>query len=121
MKTQIENFLKTIEVENLNILDFVNIDDIDYNNAYNSIYEMIDYNCGFDVEIIYYTNACDYLREHDPSLRDSIQIALDLGYHEYANINSEFLASLHASEKTKIDFEFYETEIDNFFTNLLIN
>lgn len=118
MKTQIENFLKDIQIENLYILDYVNIDEIDYNNAYDSIYEMIEENCGFDVEIIYYTNACDYLREHDPSFRDSIQIALDLGYHEYANINSEFLASLHASEKTKTDFEYYEDQINEFFLNL---
>ena len=118
METKIKNFLKTIEIKNLDILDYVNIDNIDYNDAYNSIYEMIEDNRGFEVEIIYYSNAIDYLKENDPSLRESIAIAMEYWYNTYENTNSEFLASLHATEQTKIDFQEYENQINEFFLNL---
>ena len=121
MKTKIQNFLKTIEIDNVNIMDFVNIDDIDYSDAYSSIYEMINENRGFEVEIIYYSKAIEYLMKNDPSLRESIAIAMEYGYDTYENINSEFLASIHASVQTKIDFEYYENQINEFFLNLLIN
>ena len=45
-------------------------------------------------EIIYYNKAMEYLSEHDWSLRESAEIASDLGF-ELKNINSEMLATLH--------------------------
>ena len=35
---------------------------------------------GFDVEIIYYSNAIEYLQKNDNSLRESLAIADELGY-----------------------------------------
>jgi hypothetical protein len=116
MKTteQIKTFLETIEIENINILDYINIEEIDQNFAYESIFEMIHENNGFDVEIIYYSSACDYLKNNDNSFRDSIEIAIDMGY-SIENLNSELLASLHASNRAIIDFQEYQDEINNFF------
>lgn len=116
MKTekQIIEFLKTIQIENIDILDYIDIEEIDQNFAYESIFDMIHENRGFEVEIIYYSNAIKYLSENDNSLRDSIEIAVDMGY-SIENINSELLASLHASQKTIEDFQEYENEINNFF------
>ncbi len=50
-------------------------------------------------EIIYYHNAMAYLSENDPSLRDSIAMAIELGFKD---INSELLATLY-----------YQTELIN--------
>jgi hypothetical protein len=45
----------------------------------------------------------DYLSENDASLSESIEIAVDMGY-SLENLNSETLASLHASQKARDDF-----------------
>lgn len=44
-------------------------------------------------DIIYHAVAMDFLKEHDPSLRNSLEIADEMGYQTKA-INSELLASL---------------------------
>lgn len=44
-------------------------------------------------EVIYYYKAMDMLREHDPSLTKSLNLAQDFGY-EPKNLNSEVLATL---------------------------
>jgi len=44
-------------------------------------------------EIIYYANAMNLLREFDPSLSESLEIAAEFGY-EPQNLNSEILATL---------------------------
>tara|TARA_R110000868_G_scaffold296368_1_gene556648 strand:+ start:289 stop:663 length:375 start_codon:yes stop_codon:yes gene_type:complete len=50
----------------------------------------------FDIEIIYYQLAMQFLMEHDNSLQDSIDLAVSCGYKaEY--LNSELLASLLGS------------------------
>ncbi|WP_323170648.1 hypothetical protein, partial [Pantoea agglomerans] len=41
-------------------------------------------------EVIYYSNAIKYLSDHDDSLRESLQLAHDLGYTA-DKINSELL------------------------------
>lgn len=45
-------------------------------------------------EIIYYTYAIKYLSENDPSLRDSLALASDMGC-DMNNLNSETLATIH--------------------------
>ena len=117
LKTQIEEFLKSLNIENLEIMDYVDIEDIDMNNAFDSIYGQIDDAGGFNVEIIYYSNAIEYLSENDKSLMDSIGIALENGY-TLENINSELLASLLASQKVSEDFYDKEEDITNFFNSL---
>ena len=52
-----------------------------------------------------------YLSENDFSLSESIEIAVDMGY-SLENINSELLASLHASQKARDDFNGITDEID---------
>lgn len=116
MKTneQITEFLKSLDIDNLNILDYINIDEIDHDNASESIFEMINDNNGFEVEIIYYSNAIEYLKRNDPSLSESMEIANQYDYKLYM-LNSEVLASLHASQKAMSDFWEYQDEINNFF------
>ncbi len=111
---QITEFLKAIEVENLDILNFINIEDIDHSDAFESIFEMINDNGGFNIDIVYYSNAIEYLKRKDNSLFESIEIANEYGY-SLEHINSELLASLLASKNVMIDFVDYKEEINNFF------
>ena len=114
---RIEDFLNGLEIDNLEVMDYVNIDDIDFSNAYQSIYNMIDDNGGFNVEIIYYCNAIDYLSKNDPSLHESLQLAADFGFN-LTDLSSEVLASLLASENCLNDFSKLETDIEDFFNEL---
>jgi len=114
---RIEDFLKSLNIDNLYVMDYVNIDDIDFSDAYQSIYDMIDDKGGFDVEIIYYSNAIDYLAENDPSLHESLRLAYEFGF-ELSKLNSEVLASLLASENCRNDFSKLSDEIDEFFNEL---
>ena len=113
---KIETFLRSLRTE-VEIMDYIQIEDIDYSDAYQSIYEMIDENGGFDIEIIYYSNAINYLKENDSSLHESIEIALEYGY-ELKSINSELLASLLAERNARDEFSELEKEINDFFSEL---
>lgn len=116
MRTKIENFLSELNTE-IDVLNYVNIDNIDHNNAFDSIYQMIEDNNGFDIEIIYYSNAIEFLAKNDPSLHESLEIASDYGF-EVKNLNSEILASLLASENARNEFYELEHEINMFFEEL---
>ena len=113
---KIETFLRSLKTE-VEIMDYVKVEDIDYLDAYNSIYDMIDENGGFDIEIIYYSRAIEYLEINDNSLRESLEIAQEYGY-ELKNLNSEILASLLASQNAKKEFYELEKEINDFFNEL---
>jgi len=66
----------------------------------------------WNVEIIYYHKAMEYLKEHDTSLAESVEIAAEYGY-QLDTINSETLASLHASRKKESDYwDFVAPELD---------
>ena len=114
--TAIENFLSGLNTE-IDILNLINLEDIDYSNAFNSIEEMISDNNGFDMEVIYYASAMEYLMENDNSLRESLEIAHELGYTA-DKINSETLASLLKSQNERENFTELESEINDFFTEL---
>ena len=114
--TAIENFLSGLNTE-IDILNLINLEDINFSDPYNSIYEMIDENYGFDQEVIYYASAMEYLMENDNSLRESLEIAHDLGYTA-DKINSELLASLLKSQNERENFTELESEINDFFSGL---
>ena len=82
--------------------------------AFYHISEVLSENSAFDVEIIYSSNAIEYLAKNDPSLSTSLELAADLGY-EIKNLNSELLASLLASQESREQFDALESEIDAFF------
>ncbi len=113
MKRKIENFLRELNTE-VDVLYFVDIDNIDMSNPFDSICKMIEDNNGFDIDIIYYSNAMNYLSKNDPSLKKSLNIAAELCY-EVQNLNSEILASLLASKLVREEFYELESEINDFF------
>ena len=53
-----------------------------------------------EIEVIYYSNAIAYLKEEDPSLKNSLQIAKNMGY-DLGSLNSELLATLLKQENEK--------------------
>jgi hypothetical protein len=121
LKNKIETFLNSLNIDNLEIMDYVDIEEIDLSNAFDSIYGQIDDAGGFNVEIIYYSNAIEYLQEHDPSLNQSLDLAAEMGLltlFTNNNLNSEVLASLLASQNVRTDFYDKEEDIDNFFNSL---
>lgn len=113
MKKKIENFLANLKTE-VDVLSLVDIDNIDMSNPFDSICKMIEDNNGFDIDVIYYSNAIDYLSKNDPSLKKSLNIAAELCY-EVQNLNSEILASLLASKLVREEFYELESEINDFF------
>jgi hypothetical protein len=100
---------ENVNIENLNILDYIsNFEDI---NSFEELSEELDDNRAFEVEIIYYSNAIQYLMKEDPSLRESLEIAEEFGYSASA-LSSEILASLLASQRVREDFQRYESELN---------
>ena len=63
-------------------------------------------------EIIYYETAMDYLKENDPSLNESIDLAVAMDF-ELSSINSELLASLLKSENNLEDYNSFIEEVFN--------
>jgi hypothetical protein len=99
------DFLNNIIKENLSEYDS------------NFIYEELESEGFFNIEIIYYSKAIKYLAENDASLGESINISLEIGL-SLENINSEALASLHASrDRENKYFEFVAPELDKIYNN----
>ena len=113
---KIVDFLNNLRTD-VTITDYIELSEIDFEDAYNSIFDTLQDNGGFNIEIIYYSNAIAYLKENDPSLRESLEIAIEYGM-ELSNINSEILASLLASRNVVEEFSELQNEIDSFFSEL---
>lgn len=96
----------------LNDIDIdVSVEDIQDCDSVDCLNDCLMSNGLFDIEIIYYSKAMDYLSEHDSSLKESLGLAHDIGY-EVKDLNSELLASIHASQKAQDDFWELKDEIE---------
>jgi hypothetical protein len=82
------------------------------------IENLIDDNGGFEVDVIYYSNAMKFLSENDASLKDSLTLAHDLGY-SMQHINSETLASLLASQMIRNEFEGIKSELNDLIETMI--
>lgn len=117
IKNKIEKFLAELNTE-VDILACVDIEDIDLDDAFDSIASMIEDNNGFNIEIIYYGRAMEYLTDNDTSLTISLELANDMGYN-LKSLNSEILASLLASENSRESFYECRDEIEDFFKDIV--
>lgn len=113
---KIESFLRSL-CSDVDILYYINVEDIDLENPFDDIYIKLIESNAFDQEVVYYRNAAEYLLENDPSLRESLQIASDYGF-ELDNLNSEILASLLKTNNVTEYFYNLEDEINSFFGEL---
>jgi len=111
-----ENFLNEIS-EDLEHNISEHITDFEEIKDFEDLQEELENNDFFNVEIIYYKTAAIYLQENDASFYESLEIANEYGYTT-ENLNSELLASLHASQSLRDDFYQLEDEINDFFNNL---
>ena len=84
--------------------------DLEDVSTFDELEDFLINNTMLDAEIIYYSRAIAYLKEHDPSLRESLEIATEMGY-TVENINSELLASLHVTQRIRDKFYSLENEI----------
>ena len=113
-KTALINFLTENGPE---LIDFqYHLESEDF-NSFEEVRTLIQEDGGLDIDIIYYSAALDYLREHDASLRQSLELAQDLGYKP-ADLSSEILASILATEITRGEFEELETEFSDLLEEL---
>ena len=112
--------VKAMEREIKPLLDGIGIDFYDYEDieTIDNLNDELEDNNNFDVEIIYYSNAIDYLRENDESLQESIQIALEYGY-TLESVNSELLASLLASKQTREDYYNIQDDIEEVIDDIM--
>lgn len=86
----------------------------DPEKCFNDIYEELEENGFFNIEVIYYSEAIKYLFENDPSFKESIETALEYGCN-LESVNSELLASLLASKKARDEFNDLRYDFINFF------
>ena len=100
-------------IEDIDVTDYITEADLEEGNINdaNELYDLLHDNYAFDVEIIYYSTAMEYLTEHDQSLSESFEIANEMGF-DLENLSSETLASLHASRQAEEDFWSIKDEID---------
>lgn len=72
------------------------------NDKKENIDDMMEYleeRCS-EIEVIYFSNAMEYLKEHDRSLQESLALAADCGF-SVENLNSETLATLLMQQKAR--------------------
>lgn len=100
--------------------DCVELNDIMINTIYNTdsdnaqdfINELDKRIC--EQEIVYYSRAIEYLAEHDASLRDSLELAHDLGYTT-EQLNSELLATLLYQDNLRNELQDITKDIEQAF------
>lgn len=114
IKQKEEFFNKISEHLEFDIMDYICTDELEYINDYDKLEGKLSDEGAFDIEIIYYAKAMDYLRENDTSLQESMEIADEYGY-EPKHLNSELLATLLASRNAREEFAELEVEIEEFF------
>ena len=113
-ETLLANLLETVQIDNLDLQYFIENSDA---TSYGELEEYICENNGFDVEIIYFSDAIDFLKEYDQSLSESLDIAKGLGL-DIGDLTSEVLASLLASENCRNDFWESRNEIEEYYTSI---
>jgi hypothetical protein len=109
-------YFEELEDDMFNDIPFTELDLADI-NSYDELYNAVDDAGFFNVEVIYYSNAMEYLIEEDTSLSESMGLAADMGYQP-ENINSELLASLLKSQKLRESLDERQPQIDDFFDEL---
>ncbi len=100
LTSSIKSFVNSLSLDHLDPTDTINSIDLRYVEDYSDIeseLNCVDEYSQFNQEIIYYSKAIQYLSDNDPSLRDSISLAIEQGY-ELDSITSELLASILATD-----------------------
>lgn len=96
-----------LKYSDLDVLYFINDDDLeeieDEDGLRDYLTELNEDGEITNAEVIYYSNAMEYLRDNDASLNDSLEIAKEYGYN-IDQLNSELLASLLMTRNQEEEF-----------------
>jgi len=71
----------------------------------------------YHAEIIYYHNAIDYLKEHDPSLQESLGRAAEMGF-TLESVNSELLANILLQDSLRETLYSFRDDLEEYFEEL---
>lgn len=103
----------TLKNEDLNQFNYITDTDYKYHiegsDSIDDLREALLNNIA-ETDVIYYSNAMDFLAEEDQSLQESIELALEYGYN-LADISSELLATMLLQKRM-------EEELDDFITTV---
>lgn len=119
---KLENFFGEIYRNQIHgdnsVNDFINWNDYDESElSFDWLIDLLRDSNFFDIEVIYYRNAIDYLSENDASLLESLEIAEEYGY-KCSSLNSEILASLLKSRNFEDEFYSNKSEIEQIFEEI---
>ena len=114
IKQKKDFFNKISENLDIELMDYFQEDELQDILNFDEVVEILEEHSAFDVEIIYYYKAMEYLMENDTGLNESMRIADEHGY-EVKSLNSELLASLLASENAREEFYELRDKIEEFF------
>ena len=96
------------DTDDLSSISF-DMDESDINSA-DDVFEYIEDKIN-EIEVIYYDNAMKILSKYDPSLRESLEYASDLGY-DCKDLNSELLATIACQEWARQDLDDIRDDIE---------
>ena len=104
-------------IDTKDIIDIDNLENFDSSKTFDEITNIMQDKNAFNLEIIYYSNAIDFLKKYDPSLNESLATAVEYGF-SIESLNSELLASLLYSQIETENFYSLESEITDFFSDI---
>ncbi len=110
----LQEFVNTLSVDGVDLEYHIDWSSTDVVEDYYDLTEMLVESGAFNIEVIYYGSAMEYLTQNDTSLTRSLGLASEYGYTP-DNINSELLASLIKSEDAREEWDEYENQVDEFF------
>ncbi len=110
----LQEFVNTLSVDGVDLEYHIDWSNTDVVEDYYDLTEMLVESGAFNIEVIYYGSAMEYLTQNDTSLTRSLGLASEYGYTP-DNINSELLASLIKSEDAREEWDEYENQVDEFF------
>jgi hypothetical protein len=115
MKTyeQIKEFLESLPIDK-NIVDSIDINMIDQNNPFDSIFNYLSSINGFHKKFVNSKEAMDYLTRYDTSLVTSLNLAGGYGLSIY-DINAITLATVLSNERGINSLYEVKDQIEDFF------
>lgn len=115
MKTyeQIKEFLESLPIDK-DIVNSININMIDQNNPFDSIFNYLSSINGFHKKFVNSKEAMDYLMKYDTSLVTSLNLAGGYGLGVY-DINAITLATVLSNERGINSLYEVKDQIEDFF------
>jgi hypothetical protein len=110
----LQELVNTLSVDGVDLPYNISFEDA---FSFDDMTEMLSDSGAFNIDVIYYGSAMEYLTQNDTSLTRSLGLAHEFGYTP-DNINSELLASLIKSEDAREEWDEYSDEVDDFFNEL---